>query len=97
METIYKYKLKLDNVQTIDMPINSKILCVQVQHGKPCVWVEIKAETSMYERRTFRVIGTGFAVIPNESLTYIGTVQTKDGDFIWHVYEVLNNKGENND
>ena len=41
MKRIFKYELKVTYEQSIAMYITAKILTVQVQHGKPCVWAEV--------------------------------------------------------
>lgn len=35
---IWKYELKLDDCQEIEMPVASQLLTVQAQHGKPMLW-----------------------------------------------------------
>ena len=38
-KTIWKYKLKIDILQEIIMPIGARILSVQMQSNTPCLWV----------------------------------------------------------
>lgn len=89
MKTIYKYELKEDtcDVQVVKMPIDSKILSIQLQCGKLCIWafVDTKREN---EERHFYIIGTGYPAPDNPS-EYIGTFQLLGGSFVGHVFELI--------
>jgi hypothetical protein len=43
MKTIYKYEVQISEHFVIEMPIDSKLLSVQVDEktGKPCIWALI--------------------------------------------------------
>lgn len=85
MRTIYKYELKLEDEQTVEMPGFARILTVQVQDLKICLWAEV--DTSFpTEARTIEIYGTGDEVL-GLGRTYIGTVQR--GAYVWHVYEKI--------
>ena len=84
-KTIYKYPLITTGVQLIEMPRNTKILSLQVQHEKPCIWclVDLKEDIKDY---VFRVYGTGETVSDEQKLSFVGTYQLYGGDFIGHVF-----------
>ena len=84
---IYKYPLDIQGGGEIEiaMPINAKILCVQVHKGIPCLWVIVE-ETQPRENRRFYIYGTGHPM-PMESLHYIGTFQLLGGNFVGHIFE----------
>lgn len=90
MKTIWKQQLQAIDVQTVDMPVGSQILCVQAQREQPCIWFinpdSVSADT---EQRTFRIIGTGhkFDIEPKD--LYIGTFQLHGGDLVFHVFEII--------
>lgn len=91
MKTIHKYPIKLVDSQAIDMPDGAKILCVQVQNGVACIWAEVDTDAPRI-KRVIETYGTGHpfgGVVPVAiaERKYIGTYQTSDGGYIWHVYE----------
>lgn len=85
MRTIHKYKLAVIDFQIIMMPINAKILSVQVQIDTPCIWAEVIDDVQL-EAREFYMIGTGHP-IPNEPIEYIGTFQLNGGRLVFHLYK----------
>jgi hypothetical protein len=52
MKKIYKYELKKDAHQLIDLPAGSKILYLGVQRDIPCMWVEVGCPGSGYVKVT---------------------------------------------
>lgn len=89
MKTIWKFELPLRNggEQIIDMPVLSRILCVQDQNGILCIWAVVDPKKEMTKRK-FLIVGTGYESkhIP---LDYIGTVQQMSGALIWHIFEEI--------
>ena len=85
MKTIWKFSLYTDNVQQIEMPGLSHVLCFQKQDGEICIWAEVNDELPKVTR-TFKIVMTG-EELPDEDLRYIGTVQ--DGAFVWHLFEII--------
>ena len=86
MKTIWKFGLGTKDDFTINMPTGAKILAVQIQHGKPCIWAMCDDGASGDKRR-FRIFGTGQLIPGAEGLKYIGTFQVYDGDLVFHVFE----------
>lgn len=86
MKTIYKYQLKIDDQQVLELPKNRKILCVQVQYGVPSIWVELDNEDKELESVVINTYGTGHPM-PNVEEIYIGTYQMHEGDYVFHVFE----------
>lgn len=85
MRTIWKYTLKVEDEQLIQIPKWSKPLCVQIQDGNPQMWVEVDTEQT-FESRKFVTRGTGHPLPEYE--TYLGTYQLLRGDLVFHVFEV---------
>ncbi len=82
MKTIYKYTLKPENIQQIELPIDFEILSVQMQEDDICLWAKVSAGISKV-KRTICIYGTGVN-IKEDDLTHIGTVQ--DGIYVWHIF-----------
>lgn len=43
-KSIWKFTLKITDVQTIEAPAFSEPLCVQIQNGVPCLWMLVMPE-----------------------------------------------------
>lgn len=86
MRTIRKYPLEITAVQSVAMPSDSIILCLQVQHGQPTLWCNVDNESPPALRK-FRIIQTEENIDEEDdkALEYVGTVQT-DG-CVWHIHE----------
>ena len=83
---IYKYPLKVEPWQQVEMPAGSKILFVGDQRGTPTLWADVDTANDTSATRCFAIIGTGHSV-PDKA-EYIGTANC--GEFVWHVYEIAN-------
>jgi len=84
---IYKWTLEITDEQTLPMPANAEILCVQIQHGEPQLWA-LCDEVQFPGKRTIYIYGTGNPISKNPG-KYIGTFQTHNGKLIWHVFEAV--------
>jgi hypothetical protein len=88
-KTIWKFELETTDNQTIEMPVNAKILTVQTQNKVPCLWALIDPRESK-EKRFFEVFGTGQEVLDDYGVNknYLGTYQLHDGCLVFHVFEL---------
>lgn len=85
---ILKYTID-DSETTFLMPAGAKIVSVQLQREKICMWAECPySETHPNKIRKFRVFLTG-QTIPDLGLSYVGTVLNRNGDYVQHIYEVI--------
>ena len=82
IKQIWKFKVS----GSIQIPMDSQILTVQIQNDEPYIWVKVNPENDV-ETRTFEVVGTGHS-FDDTNMKYIGTFQ--DGPFVWHLFENLN-------
>jgi len=82
--TIWKFPLQVTDKQQVEMPQGAEILCVQVQHGTPCLWALVDAEQGPVKRVIY-VYGTGHP-FTNQG-TYVGTFQVHGGALIFHVFD----------
>jgi len=87
-KVIWKYELMVADEQGVEMPKGATILTLQVQRGKPCLWVLVSPDAEK-EIRTFETFGTGHLYSDHiwEGLKYIGSYQLSDGNFVGHVFE----------
>lgn len=83
---IFKYPLETTDHQEVEMPIASVILCVQVQHGIPCLWAMVNTDPELAkEKRKVRICGTGHDVDDHPDY-YVGTYQLQGGALVFHVF-----------
>jgi hypothetical protein len=87
-QRIWKFELEIADIQRIDMPEGAKILSIQLQNGRLCLWALV-ARFASPEIREIEIIGTGNPIMPLEDglkREFIGTVQ--QGQFVWHIFEL---------
>lgn len=85
MKTVWKYKLRLTDTQTIEVPKGGEILSAQSQYGDICLWVLLDPDSAK-ERREIEIYGTGNPIHDAER-KFIGTVQLHGGSLVFHVFE----------
>jgi len=88
---IYKYQVELGQF-SISMPMGAKILCTKWRYQSPQMWALVPdPDSSLLERRDFRVFATGEHIPEEEygSVIYIGTFFTPNNVFVWHLFEVI--------
>ena len=85
---IYKYPLQVTDKQTIKLPSEHEILCVQIQGRLPCIWAMVNPYAPE-EELLIETIGTGHRINEDKGMTrnYIGTYQISGGAFVFHVFE----------
>ncbi len=85
MKTIYKFQLNLHNyTNELMLPIDSKVLTVQLQNNIISLWIEINLDEKQTELRRFKIIATGQSFEDTDAI-YIATVQ--QGILVWHIFE----------
>lgn len=85
---IWKYPLELEGEQSITIPRNSKILSVQTQNDKICMWIEcptISIKNNLNNNKIIYIVGTGTLFNIKENVHYVSSVQMKG--YVWHIYE----------
>jgi hypothetical protein len=92
VRTIWKFPAPIDNEVVIHMPKGAKVLCVQMQHGDPCLWAEVDSEAEVEPMRFFWR-GTGHSVEFPFLVGYVGTVQMMDGTLVFHLYKKIDGNG----
>lgn len=93
MKTVYKYPFQVGQGTNLSLPKGAQILCVKTQREVPCLWalVDNHAEN---ETREFIIAGTGLPIKISsmKRLVYIDTFLLQDGAFVFHVFEIINDK-----
>lgn len=85
--TIWKYDLDTQDEVVLDIPKGAEILTVQMQFGKPCMWVMVDPKADK-EHRVFEIVGTGNPMEINEERQYVATYQLMQGALVFHVFEL---------
>ena len=83
---IYKYVLTITGYQTVMMPRDAQILCVQMQRGVPCLWALVDEQLPEVGR-VIQICGTGHD-LPNGVGKFIGTFQPNDS-LVFHAFEAI--------
>ena len=84
--TVYKYSLEISSRQSVRMPSDARILSIQAQRGEPCIWALVDEREKCVHAHKIRMFGTGHP-IPDIPMTFLGTFQVEDRDFVFHVFE----------
>mgnify|MGYP001592531188 CR=1 FL=1 len=82
---VFKYQLEVTDRQTVIMPKAARILCVQAQNGRPCLWALVPDDMAP-ELRVIFTHGTGHTC-SSDIGSYVGTYQLQNGAFVGHVFE----------
>lgn len=82
--TIWKFPLRVNDVQDIEMPRGATILHVNLQYNTICLWALVDPDATR-ERRLIAICGTGHSA-PDDG-RYIGSVMMMGGDLVFHVFE----------
>jgi len=84
--TIWKFPIKITEVQRVEMPIGAEILSAQMQNGDLCLWALV-SPASNKEMRIIEIHGTGNYIVP-ANRKFIGAAQML-GALVWHVFESI--------
>lgn len=87
MKTIWKQELVVEDEQSISVPRGAKLLCVQVQNEKPCLWFLCDPSQSLKDSKKVYIYGTGNPIYEDViNYHYLGTFQLLQGKFVGHVF-----------
>ena len=84
--TIWKYPLRLSELQDIEMPVGAHILHVAEQFGTLCMWAIVDPLAEKRPRR-FAIVGTGHPAPDDVDTIHVGSAVCDGGRFVWHVFE----------
>lgn len=88
MKTIYKYELREQSYQTVEIPggPGAWFLHVGWQPDALYVWAMVDTDKPMQDVR-FKILGTGWPIEGDGvEWSFVGTVQTPVG-LVWHVFK----------
>ncbi len=88
MRRIYKYPLELSDYPTIELPKGAKILDIAAQRDTVYLWALVDPDEDHVEIRHLRFAGTGHPIRETQ-LHHLSTFQMRDGDLIFHVFEIM--------
>lgn len=89
MKVIHKYELKI-GITEVEIPISNRILSIQIQDNKVCMWILLDDSNNTKVKRKFVAIGTGHSINEENKLVYLDTIQLNKGTYIFHIFEQLN-------
>ena len=88
MKTIYKYKVKPQETQEVEMPKGAQLLTAQQIDVNVWIWAIVDTEVTEKEMRRIAVLKTGQEItLPSDKLLYINSVQLGEGELVLHVFE----------
>jgi hypothetical protein len=89
---IYKYPLEITDTQLIAMPAGAEAISVAEVRGQLVLYALVNPERKL---RPYPVLvyGTGGPVEHADEYRFVGTVVTRGGQFVWHVF-VSDGNGE---
>ena len=83
-KTIWKFPLEITDEQEVEIPTPFRLLTIQLQNDKPCLWAIVEPEGPK-EKVRILCIGTGHPI--DEELGYhLGTIQLYNGQLIFHFF-----------
>ena len=86
MKTIYKYPIKITDIQPLKTYVGAKLLFADLDpNGQPCIWAEVDTDEEEDNLFEIRVVGTGNPMMKSPA-SYLNSF--KQGVFVWHVYSV---------
>jgi hypothetical protein len=86
-KTVWKYQVPVQDYFELELPVGAIPLTVQVQGDTPRMWVLVNPDETKKCKYQFRVLGTGHK--SDDTLNYLGTFQVNNGQYVFHVFEIL--------
>ena len=85
MNTIWKFIFDIQDEFRFDLDIEAKVLHVEDQFGRPCMWVLLDPDAPR-KMREFKIRGTG-QDFDAQGWAHVGTFQQAQGSLVWHLFE----------
>lgn len=83
---IWKYTLKITDLQTVAMPPGARVLSVQMQGADPQMWALVDEQAPRRELRSFATYGTGNPIPVDADLSrFVSMYQM--GPLVFHVFD----------
>jgi hypothetical protein len=85
---IFKFLLKVTDVQEIPLNPGDRILTAQMQGSNGlCLWALVDLNVPAASKRTIHIFGTGNPLPDMSKMTYISSAQELGGKLVWHIFE----------
>jgi hypothetical protein len=88
MKTIWKATLLGTDIQEIEVPDGSRILCAREQAEQVCIWFICDPDAAKV-KRTILIFGTGHEAPADADANYLGSTILHHGALVLHVFEKL--------
>ena len=82
---VYKYPILLTETQTIMVPGYRRLLSVQLQDDRICLWYEINEDHENDTEIVLHIVPTGGDRDIEDDWHHLETIQM--GSLVWHVYQ----------
>lgn len=93
--TIWKYAFNLTgDTWDLAFPAGYRILTIQVQNEKPCLWVLVDAAQRQMVRAKLQCFGTGTEAPVAPECPFVGTVQMYNGSLVLHFFLLTDMDGQ---
>ncbi|MBG9693272.1 hypothetical protein ABD91_21280 [Lysinibacillus sphaericus] len=95
MIKVHKYTLEPHLSNTFELPLNSKVLSLQVQHGKIVIYIALTLDSidnvaENKETHKFHLVPTGESVsLDLETVQYLDTAMLLGGGYVLHVFHEI--------
>lgn len=83
-ESIWKYELPIEDQFVLQLPVDSKVLSLQMQNGIPCIWVRVNTKAIGTLPQYFHWFGTG-QPLNSGAVNFIGTIQMDT--MVFHLFQ----------
>jgi hypothetical protein len=82
--SVWKFELRVDDLQEVRMPTGAELLCVATQGSVVMLWARVSPDARQ-SVRLIRIAGTGH---PDADGVYVGTFQLNGGALVFHVFDL---------
>lgn len=85
---VHKHTIYLERAetQTVRLPLDAELLCVQQQREHLCLWYRCDPTVIATSQFRFFVVGTGHDCPSRLEADYLGTAMFCGGDLVLHVF-----------
>jgi hypothetical protein len=85
--TVWKYVLKVTNVQEVNVPLGAKVLSAMEQCGQICLWCLVDSSCLGKELCPVWIHGTGHTITDAVSKgRFVSSVPLEGGQLIFHIF-----------
>ena len=82
---VFKYQLKIQAVQEIELPSHSRVLSVKNQRNSIVLYAEVREDIKETKKIKVFLVCTG-GKVPSDATLFLDTVLLNNGIYVLHVY-----------